>query len=241
MKIAVVDDLAACRAQVCACLRRYLAQRYAGEAPVVDEFSSGEALLERFAPAAYDLIFLDQFMEGLSGLDTARRIRARDNLVPLVFVTTSRDHAIDSYGVRACGYLVKPFADEDFARTMEAAGLARIRAARFIRLDREKLLLRDILYCDQDDHYVQLHTGGRGLLRLRLPFAELTRTLSPYPQFLNCYRCCIVNLDRVERMDSLSFVMDTGERVPFSQRDRKKIEALYHDYLFAREREEELL
>lgn len=42
-------------------------------------------------------------------------------------------------------------------------------------------------------------------------------------------------------MDSLSFVMDTGERVPFSQRDRKKIEALYHDYLFAREREEELL
>lgn len=89
---------------------------------MVDEFSSGEALLERFAPAAYDLIFLDQFMEGLSGLDTARRIRARDNLVPLVFVTTSRDHAIDSFGVRACGYLVKPFADEDFARTMEAAG-----------------------------------------------------------------------------------------------------------------------
>lgn len=88
---------------------------------------------------------------------------------------------------------------------------------------------------------MQLHTGGRGLLRLRLPFAELTRTLSPYPQFLNCYRCCVVNLDRVERMDSLSFVMDTGERVPFSQRDRKKIEALYHDYLFAREREEELL
>lgn len=240
MKVAVVDDQAACRAEIAACLRRYLSARYAGEAPQVTEFASGEAFLDRFSPEDYDLIFLDQYMDGLSGLDTARRVRAADGLVPLVFVTTSRDHAVDSFGVRASGYLVKPYAYEDFERTMEAVGLERIRSARFIRLEREKVLLRDILYCDQDDHYVQLH-ARRGVLRLRLPFSEVTQALSPYPQFLNCYRCCVVNLERVKCMDDLSFVMDTGERVPFSRRDRRKIEALYHDYLFAREREGELL
>ena len=35
--------------------------------------------------------------------------------------------------------------------------------------------------------------------------------------------------------------MNTGERVPFSVRDRKKIEALFDEYLFQREREEAVL
>ena len=108
MKAAIIDDIALCRAEARSCFVRYIQDTCAGETPVVEEFSSGEEFLSRFTPGDYDIIFIDQYMDGLSGMNTAREIRSRDELAALVFVTTSREHAIESYGVRACGYLVKP-------------------------------------------------------------------------------------------------------------------------------------
>lgn len=103
------------------------------------------------------------------------------------------------------------------------------------------MLLREILWCDKDEHYTQIHTDRRGVLRFRLPFGELAGLLAPYPQFLPCYKGCIVNAERVERIDALVFRMDNGAGVPFAQREKKKLEGLYSSYLFQREREDALL
>lgn len=242
MRISIVDDLAECRETLTKCLLQYFREHYAGDTPLIDEFESGEDFLARFSHEAYDLIFIDQYMDGLSGMDTARKIRMEDPLTALVFVTTSREHAVDSYGVRASGYLVKPFTYEAFEATMELAGVEKIRAVRFFRLEDEKILLREILWCDRDGHYTLIHTDRRGVLRFRAPFAELEEILSAYPQFLPCYRGCLVNLERVDRVGEIdTFLLDSGESVLFSQRDRKKIETAYHAWLFHREREDGLL
>lgn len=241
MRAAIIDDVEQCREDLKNCLRRYLNDYYSGETPVVEEFSSGEDFLSCFQPEAWDIIFIDQYMNELSGIDTARKIRDKDKLVALVFVTTSQSHAVESYGVRSCGYLVKPYGYESFKKTMELAGMEKIRNARFIRVEQEKILLREILWCDRDGHYVAIHTDRRGLLRFRLSFGELAGILEPYRQFLACYKGCIVNAERVERIDGLAFLMDTGANVPFARREKKKLEALYNAYLFQREREDTLL
>ena len=240
MRVAVIDDLRQCRKEIRDCLNRYLEENYGGEPPVIEEFESGEAFLSRFTPEAYDIIFIDQYMGGLSGMGTAEKIREKDGLVALGFVTTSLDHAIESFGVRACGYLVKPLSYDKFEKTMELARLEKIRGARFIRLEQSRLLLREILWCDREDHYVQVHTDKRGVLRFRLSFAELTGVLSPYPQFAACYKGCIVNLERVERIEGLFVLMDTGHKVQFSAQKKKEMEALFDRYTFEREREDVL-
>lgn len=241
MKAAIIDDMERCRKDLKTCLCRYLNEHYAGETPTIREFSSGEEFLSHFQPEAWDVIFIDQYMEGLSGIDTARRIRERDRLAALVFVTTSKSHAIESYGVRACGYLVKPYDYGGFENTMELAGVEKIRGARFIWVEQEKILLREILWCDKDEHYTQIHTDRRGVLRFRLPFGVLVRLLVPYPQFLPCYKGCMVNAQRVERIDALAFLMDNGASVSFARREKKKLEGLYSSYLFQQEREDALL
>ena len=240
MKAAIIDDLAACRNEIRNCLNRYLNENYAGETPVFDYFESGEAFLYRFTQAAYDIIFIDQYMDGLSGIETAEKIREKDGLVALIFVTTSLDHAIESFGVRACGYLVKPYLYENFEKTMKLARLEKIRNAQFVCIGQARLLLRDILWCDRDEHYVQIHTEKHGTLRFRLPFLELSEILSPHSQFVNCYKSCIVNLERVERIDGLSFVMNNGIQVPFSGQRKKEMELLFDEYVFQRGREDEL-
>ena len=44
----------------------------------MEHFASGEGFLAQFQPESYELVFIDQYMSGLSGLETARRIRERD-------------------------------------------------------------------------------------------------------------------------------------------------------------------
>lgn len=241
MKIAIIDDIPECRNEIQSCFRHFFSEYYTEEPLCITEFSSGEEFLAKFCRDTYDLIFIDQYMQRMSGIDTARQIRVQDKLVALVFITTSREHAIDSYQVRAGGYLLKPFSYDDFKKTLLLLGMEKLKNARFLCLQDEKILLREILWCDVDGHYVQIHTQQRGVIRYRTAFSALTDSLLAYPQFLTCYKGCIVNLDHVERMEELEFLLMSGERILFAKRDRKKIESYYHTYLFQKAREEELL
>jgi len=241
MQVAIIDDIAMCRQEIREYLLRYIRENYEGEEPELVEFESGARFLGTFRPQIYDVIFIDQYMEGMSGMDTAREIRKSDEEAALIFVTTSHDHAVDSYGVRACGYLIKPFTYEAFRDTMRLARVGKILNARFIALGDDRILLKAILWCDRDGHYVQIHTDKQGVLRYRAPFASLEAVLSAYPQFLPCYRGLIINMDRVRRMEELEFLMDTGEHVPFRKRDHKEIKSRFSQYMFRRAREEDLL
>ena len=151
MQVAIIDDLAVCRQEIKEYLLRYIRENYQGEEPELDEFESGTRFLDAFRPQVYDVIFIDQYMEGMSGMDTAREIRRVDEEAALIFVTTSCDHAVDSYGVRACGYLIKPFTYEAFGETMRLARLEKIMNARFIALGDDRILLKEILWCDRYD------------------------------------------------------------------------------------------
>lgn len=126
MKIAIIDDISECRNEIQLCLQRFFTEHYADEPLCIKEFSSEEDFLSLIQNDSYDLIFIDQYMQGLSGIDAAKQIRHIDSLVTLVFITTSRDHAIDSYQVRAGGYLLKPFSYADFEQTLLLLDIARL-------------------------------------------------------------------------------------------------------------------
>jgi CheY-like chemotaxis protein/HPt (histidine-containing phosphotransfer) domain-containing protein len=83
-RVLLVEDVAANQMIVATLLRR--------EGHMVDVAASGMAALAMVASRPYDLVFLDIFMPGIDGLETARRIRrtvgARANL-PLIALTAN--------------------------------------------------------------------------------------------------------------------------------------------------------
>ena len=73
-------------------------------------FANGEDLLADFKQGKYDLILMDIYMESeLTGIDTIRLIRKKDKDIPVAFVTTSKDHALESYRQSAMNYIEKPY------------------------------------------------------------------------------------------------------------------------------------
>ena len=61
----------------------------------------------------------------MSGMDAAKELRKTDADCLLVFTTTSTDHALEGFQVRALHYLVKPFSEEELSALL-AEMLARL-------------------------------------------------------------------------------------------------------------------
>ena len=74
------------------------------------EFSCGENMLPWMEKHhnEIDLLFLDIKMGKLNGLETAKKLRANNDSLQIVFVTGFSDYVFDGYGVDALGYLLKP-------------------------------------------------------------------------------------------------------------------------------------
>lgn len=237
MKIAVIDDLSDCRNEIRRNINRYFDRHYVGTLLSIDEYSSGQDFLNIFVPEQYDLIFIDYYMDQKDGMSVARDIREKDSFVPLIFITSSPDYAIDSYQVRASGYLLKPFSYDEFERSLSQAKIEKVLGGMFLKISEEKILLREIIFCDRDKHYVQIHTASLEIQKYRMPFEELQKLLSPYPWFVSCYRGCIVNLKRVKGLQETSFLMDTGLILPFRVKDCAAIKKQYAQFLFNQARE----
>lgn len=240
MKIAIIDDCAVDRQQISLGIQGFLKQQNDAAPAEVTCYGSGEAFLSSFVGGEFDLILLDCCMEGLNGIETASEIRKLDERVALVFITTSTDYAVDGYLVAASGYLTKPFTDQNFARVMRIA--LRGNAPEYLLLPtvpfKTKLLLRDIVFCDTDGHYIQVYRQTEPVLRVRMTFAALRNLLAPYPAFLETYRGCILNMAHIQQAEEMNFLMDSGVRVPFRVKNHKELLQKYSEYLFAKVRAE---
>ncbi len=83
----------------------------------VAQFSSGKELLEY--GSAIDILFLDIQMDGIDGMETARKLRRRNFNGILVFITVLAEMVFQSFEVQAYDYLVKPVEEKRFEKTME--------------------------------------------------------------------------------------------------------------------------
>lgn len=238
MRVAVVDDNARDRAWLVEELEVLLARR--GLVGSVTAFDRGGAFLEAARAERFALAFLDIYMEGSDGVETARALRAFDPDCLLVFSTSSADHALEGYRVQAVQYLVKPY---------DAAELDRL----FIQLDRilpaqekyvelrsgrqdVRLRLGDILWAEHYQHQVRVHTAGGEVLSTRLTFGEFAALLAPDPRFFVCGRGLLVNLDHAADFDGRDFRLEDGIRLPVSRDLSSAARSAFGDRLFRRGR-----
>lgn len=76
----------------------------------VDTVTNGEDALDEIAGTNYDLIFLDEMMAGMGGLETLARIKEINQNIPVVMVTKSEEESLmhDAIGSKISDYLIKP-------------------------------------------------------------------------------------------------------------------------------------
>ena len=101
--VTVVEDEETIREAVCFALRR--------DGHRAEAFADGQLAWEAMARALPDLAILDIGLPRLDGLELCRRLRARSEALPIIFVTSREDELDRVLGLEigADDYLCKPF------------------------------------------------------------------------------------------------------------------------------------
>jgi two-component system LytT family response regulator len=203
--------------------RKRLATLLAGEADVevVGECATGEDAVERTLCLRPDVMFLDVQMPEMDGFEVLEALPP-ERRPCIVFVTAYDQYAIKAFEADAVDYLLKPFEEERFGRTLErlrrrelrpdaaspdlAPLLARLRQGRrhlrrLVVHEGERVLFfrcADVDYVEASANYLTLHIGERACL-LRETMSSLESKLDP-DQFVRIHRSTIVNLDRAREL-----------------------------------------
>ena len=238
MRIAIVDDLKTERALLKERLSQQLALR--GVDADILEFESGEAFLAAEKERRFSAAFLDIYMEGLSGMDAAKELRKTDTDCLLIFTTTSTDHALEGFQVRALHYLVKPFSEEEFSDllTEMLAKLPRPEPVLTVKVSGSdvRLCYRDIVSAEHFAHMINIRTTAGKVLATRQSFKAFTEPLKKDPRFFVCGRGVIVNLEHAADFQDAAFCMTDGSRVYVNQELLKPARQAFMEFLLQRER-----
>jgi len=111
-RIALCDDEAAELDKLEHMLRSWRRQHAECEFSV-ERFLDADEMLCRILEEGYspDLLLLDIYMQGRQGMEAAREIRKMGRRCGILFITSSKEHALEAFGVDAVQYLVKPVSD----------------------------------------------------------------------------------------------------------------------------------
>ena len=201
----------------------------------IETFHTIQSFKQTYQPNMFDIIFLDNLTKKPAGIELAKEIRDLGDTCLLIFSTANPNYAVEGFRVHAYDYLIKPYSYEQFSKTMDYCKQDLLRRSRYIEVKEGrniiKILLQDIIYTDYYNHYIQIHTKQR-IVRYYCSFSNFSKMLLPYPQFLSCYRNCIINMNEVESVTQTDFVMKNQESIPISRTNRKEIHQRYYDYKF---------
>lgn len=234
LRLAICDDLPEEREALLALLEQ------APIATVCAQFASSEELLEAFRPGGFDLLLMDIYMDGMTGVEAVRKIREMDETIPIAFTTTSTEHTLESYRLSVLKYLEKPVRQKDINDLLHLVKLQRDSVPRLtIRQggETQKIPLSELFYLEQKAHHVFLYRRDGGTLQLYGKLSDLLPQLEGQPFFCPHKSYC-VNLAFVRGINEeyQSYELADGNQVPISRVNRSRAKRAWEDFLFARTR-----
>lgn len=234
MKIAVCDDEINFLDAICSLLENWAKEREINL--TLYRFTNGDDLIDAQKSECMDLIILDVIMPLLSGIDVARELRNTHDMVPIIFLTSSREYAVDSYEVKALNYLIKPVdtaklfsvLDDSLKifRRPETFFIAKT-ADGFHRID-----IADVDYLEAQNKQVLVHLSNDRTIAIRELFSKCAAVFSPENGFCCCHRSYIVNLSNVERFSKTEVITVHNAVIPISRNNYAAFKGTYFNHVF---------
>jgi DNA-binding LytR/AlgR family response regulator len=217
--------------------------RYVEDVPFLDVagqcYNAMEAL-EWLSRHAVDLIFLDIRMPKLNGLEFLRTLQQQ----PIVVITSAyEEHALESFELEACDYLLKPFRFDRFLKAANRAlslhnmkqqagspvtagpAVSQIaeQAQLYIKSDKRIIQLNpeEVYYLESLGNYVKVWEAGSFLLT--------PRTLSsfeiqlPADTFIRIHKSYILNKKFVSYLEGNTVTLKNGRQLPIGKHYRNQV------------------
>jgi two-component system LytT family response regulator len=217
----IVDDESLARERIASLLKKE------NDIEIVGECSDGEEALKVIDTLKPDLVFLDIQMPMMTGVEVIKNLS--EHLPEVIFVTAYDEYAVEAFEMNALDYLLKPFDQERFSKTL-ARARQRILVSSTTEISEklnsliltfsknkteEKYLTKfviksagkisfinvdEINYIEADGNYLTLHTANSKSL-YRDTITNIAEKLNP-EIFIRIHRSYIVKIENIKEMQS---------------------------------------
>lgn len=234
LKIAICDDEKEFRDAAERMLKLYMEDK--GVSYQADSFGVPSDLVDMTEKGTiYDIYLLDIYMPGITGMSIATELRSRNVKSPVIFLTSSTDHALEAFGVDATHYLLKPYTKDNFYVGMDKA-MQSITSHKddsiVLKVDNEyrSISISKILYCEAEDKYQRLYLEKGERLLVRITGTELYKQLSEFECFYRCGRAHIVNLNHISKVSQNGAVFKDGVQLSLPHTVLAGLRKAFFDY-----------
>ena len=185
----------------------------------VSAFPSAEAFL--FAHEEQndvDILLLDIEMKEMNGVELAKKLRAENDRLQIIFVTGYDKYIADGYDVAALHYLIKPVRPEKLCEVLTRAArlLSDMESCLVFSSNHSsiKLPLNKIVYIESELNYICIHTADVSY-KTRMTLSEIEKKLDD--GFFRTGKSFIVGLRFVKSISHGLITLDDGTEIPLSR------------------------
>ena len=193
-------------------------------------------------PRRYEAVLLDINMPKMNGIELGLKLRSINSDGVIIYLTTSRDYAVESYLVQAFYYLLKPVDKTAFYTVLDKAvsmlekqsmASIEVRTANGIR----RLSFDEIMYVELAKRFAKYHLTDEKVINsitLRNSFHTEVAPLLKDERFTLCGTSFAVNLHHVIAVEKTDLILKGEHRVPLSRSKYIPVKKQWADYWLRR-------
>lgn len=222
MRIAICDDESLYRQQALSAIENISKSLDV----IVDTFSNGKELINKFKALPYDLIMLDIEMPEIDGISLAKKLREISEDVYIVFLTSHLEFALEGYEVNALRYLTKPVNHQKLKETLDYIAQKQSEEdVLWIKTEEadEKIKLSEILCFEAQNQNVIISTANNSYTT-RYNLGDYEKELKA-KGFARVHRSYIVSLDKISKLGKGCVYLESGVNLPVSRSKEKELKS----------------
>lgn len=236
MKIAVCDD----NAEELKCTQAMLdsyCTLHRDKKIEVFSFKYAEKIINHYNKNDYfDIIIIDIFLSDCSGIELAKKIKDIHPECKIIFLTVSRDFAVDAFTVDATHYLVKPCTESEFFSAVDKAvsAIANDQSSNMIFNvggTKTKIDVKKILYFETSKHYQIAKTTDGKEYSIRMTNENMNKQISHLNCFFRCGKTYIINMKYILEINSKRVVFENGYTLPMIRGIYPLLNTAYFSYI----------
>ncbi len=236
MRFAICDDDKNLIEKLKECIKQEYDNIWYGENLEFDTYNSGEALIDACVnqKMEYNLIFLDVYMGGISGFDTAEKLAIAGCDIRIAFITSNSDLVYDSFDYQPFYFIRKDNYNMVVKKVLVKLKKVMKQDKVITVINRGQTLfipLKNIYYIESDRHSVLLHTTHYDYTTRR-SISDMENELKD-DYFIKIHRKYLVNLKYIKRIDTIldEVTLSNDVRLEMSRHVKENVKEAQKLYL----------
>lgn len=221
-RISVCDDNSTELEKICGMINDYVGSN---NIPAkISAFSSGGELLEQEETGS-DIYILDIIMPDMNGIELGQALRRKNPGAYIIFLTASKDYALESYSVKAFSYLIKPAEKEKLTAELSDCfshiKKPKRRFALKCAAGTTSVCAEDIIYIEYYNHRMIYRLAGGDTIEsvyFRGTFDSMIGEYIENGSFIKTSASYLANMEHIKTVNTAGFIMSDGTVLPVTRK-----------------------